>query len=460
VYNQKNNKKGFKGCSHSKKQGLKTRNRFIRCMKTGIALFGVLILSIVLAGCVIESPPVGGIIPFNQATVIRLNETRNLEDNSVSLLLTKIALNPSALPNAGAPAFGGTATFKAKNLLNDTEQEFSIKISFPEYKRIGLIEYKTIPFTDYRISVFGNGDSRNDNTSVTIVVETTENQQQWLSIKPIQCQENPWEKWYAEGNIQFLVEPTEKQLITAFYGQDYNIEILDYREVPAPPGSVSCEACTCQRGDTIFVLVKNENAPRMVQLGWRITTTPPEPIACTMDAKICPDGTAVGRIPPDCEFAPCPNETCVSEGESIPVIANPPVCCSGLQLIQPKNPNIVGSAGTCTAKCGNGVCDSDTENNYNCATDCSGNGIANPASEYCIQEGGSLADENCSFGTVSCNEWDFFRGKCGQEFTSCAKAGFEVKNVSEIAGDALMDYGLCITPDKNCTLQEFNRTCT
>jgi hypothetical protein len=27
---------------------------------------------------------------------------------------------------------------------------------------------------------------------------------------------------------------------------------------------------------------------------------------CTMDAKICPDGSAVGRIPPTCEFAACP----------------------------------------------------------------------------------------------------------------------------------------------------------
>lgn len=29
-------------------------------------------------------------------------------------------------------------------------------------------------------------------------------------------------------------------------------------------------------------------------------------IACTMEAKICPDGSAVGRIGPNCEFAPCP----------------------------------------------------------------------------------------------------------------------------------------------------------
>jgi len=32
------------------------------------------------------------------------------------------------------------------------------------------------------------------------------------------------------------------------------------------------------------------------------------PIACTADAKICPDGSAVGRTCPNCEFAPCPAE--------------------------------------------------------------------------------------------------------------------------------------------------------
>lgn len=33
-----------------------------------------------------------------------------------------------------------------------------------------------------------------------------------------------------------------------------------------------------------------------------------ENVFCTEDAKICPDGSAVGRIPPSCEFAPCPGE--------------------------------------------------------------------------------------------------------------------------------------------------------
>lgn len=33
--------------------------------------------------------------------------------------------------------------------------------------------------------------------------------------------------------------------------------------------------------------------------------TVPEPVACTLDAKMCPDGSAVGRTGPSCEFAVC-----------------------------------------------------------------------------------------------------------------------------------------------------------
>jgi hypothetical protein len=33
-----------------------------------------------------------------------------------------------------------------------------------------------------------------------------------------------------------------------------------------------------------------------------------EGVFCTADAKLCPDGSYVGRIAPDCRFAPCPGE--------------------------------------------------------------------------------------------------------------------------------------------------------
>ncbi len=33
----------------------------------------------------------------------------------------------------------------------------------------------------------------------------------------------------------------------------------------------------------------------------------PEPVACTMEAKLCPDGSSVSRQGPNCEFAACPD---------------------------------------------------------------------------------------------------------------------------------------------------------
>ncbi len=40
---------------------------------------------------------------------------------------------------------------------------------------------------------------------------------------------------------------------------------------------------------------------------------PPQRIdVCTAEAKLCPDGSAVGRTGPHCSFAACPNETVTS----------------------------------------------------------------------------------------------------------------------------------------------------
>lgn len=43
-------------------------------------------------------------------------------------------------------------------------------------------------------------------------------------------------------------------------------------------------------------------------------------IACTMDAKICSDGTAVGRSGPNCDFAPCPGDA-LCEGDDCQINA-------------------------------------------------------------------------------------------------------------------------------------------
>ncbi|MBX9765300.1 hypothetical protein K2X83_01520 [Patescibacteria group bacterium] len=62
----------------------------------------------------------------------------------------------------------------------------------------------------------------------------------------------------------------------------------------------------------------------------------PDATACTMDAKMCPDGSYVGRIAPRCEFAPCPNVTPRADVNPIPrPIESEPVFCTADAKICP-----------------------------------------------------------------------------------------------------------------------------
>lgn len=60
------------------------------------------------------------------------------------------------------------------------------------------------------------------------------------------------------------------------------------------------------------------------------STTPPADQfpagACTTEAKICPDGSGVGRTGPNCEFTPCPEAPAEGDQQppSSPAAATPP----------------------------------------------------------------------------------------------------------------------------------------
>ncbi|MFH0739631.1 MAG: hypothetical protein V1819_00755 [bacterium] len=55
-----------------------------------------------------------------------------------------------------------------------------------------------------------------------------------------------------------------------------------------------------------------------VLLGLKFSNQPePGQVACTEEAMLCPDGSAVGRTGPNCEFAPCPAiNSLLSEAEA------------------------------------------------------------------------------------------------------------------------------------------------
>lgn len=68
--------------------------------------------------------------------------------------------------------------------------------------------------------------------------------------------------------------------------------------------------------------------------GWTPGACEEDRVACPADARLCPDGTAVGRLPPDCRFAPCPPApSCESKpGESKKYYARSPGDCALMQI--------------------------------------------------------------------------------------------------------------------------------
>lgn len=62
----------------------------------------------------------------------------------------------------------------------------------------------------------------------------------------------------------------------------------------------------------------------VVLAGLMLSLPKNEPVACTVEAKLCPDGSAVGRSGPNCEFTQCPvssNEQFISQ-ETIEIVRN------------------------------------------------------------------------------------------------------------------------------------------
>lgn len=70
----------------------------------------------------------------------------------------------------------------------------------------------------------------------------------------------------------------------------------------------------------LFILIVGALVAILVWLFVVDSETPPHPVACTMEARICPDGSAVGRTGPNCEFAECKVSEIPIEEPSVPDI--------------------------------------------------------------------------------------------------------------------------------------------
>jgi len=76
----------------------------------------------------------------------------------------------------------------------------------------------------------------------------------------------------------------------------------------------ACEACTAEA-----LVCADGTAVGRTGPNCEFAPCPDEVTACTQEAKLCPDGSSVGREGPDCEFAPCPRViACTQEAKLCP----------------------------------------------------------------------------------------------------------------------------------------------
>lgn len=88
-----------------------------------------------------------------------------------------------------------------------------------------------------------------------------------IQFRPLQCEKNPWRKWYEEGNIQYVKEPVEEQLVIDYYAQKYNIEIRDFNLITE--SKVVTALCGSPESYYYAANISNSNKKQMVSLGWK-----------------------------------------------------------------------------------------------------------------------------------------------------------------------------------------------
>jgi hypothetical protein len=114
-----------------------------------------------------------------------------------------------------------------------------------------------VPILVFAVSTFASSYAEVNNTYQTnTTVIKAEIGKTWLAINPIQCGENPWQK--ANQSIQD-------------YYKSQGVIILDDKIVPWT-GYAVCSACLCSNGTTLYTLVLDSDAGKMMKFGYVLAT--------------------------------------------------------------------------------------------------------------------------------------------------------------------------------------------
>ena len=93
----------------------------------------------------------------------------------------------------------------------------------------------------------------------------------WVGIEPIQCLGNTWERdWLDKHNWDYAGYPRDLaaqfEIIKAYY-EDLGVDVRAL--ATRKKYSIVCCACSCARGDTLYIMVRAQDFEIMEKEGYR-----------------------------------------------------------------------------------------------------------------------------------------------------------------------------------------------
>lgn len=108
--------------------------------------------------------------------------------------------------------------------------------------------------------------------------------------------------WDGRIIAQGIAQASEDWMTTDFVPFEATLEF----QKPEFIGDFSTRGFLILKKDNPSGLPEHDDAVEIPVVFAGVAGSPSAPIACTKEAKLCPDGSVVGRVGPKCEFAPCP----------------------------------------------------------------------------------------------------------------------------------------------------------
>lgn len=94
--------------------------------------------------------------------------------------------------------------------------------------------------------------------------------EQRVAFSANQCEQEPWNAWYETGEIQFVAEPSQEELIETYYSQEYEIVLTNIEQVMR--NETVCQACNiCPKSYYFQAQISSDNLEEIQTLGWNIS---------------------------------------------------------------------------------------------------------------------------------------------------------------------------------------------